>query len=131
MKGPEDDEGLGGKVALISGGGAAGEGIGNGRAAAILLARAGAKVTVADRELALAERTVEMITSEGGTAAALTGDVTDEADCRRLVDDTVKRFGRLDFLDNNVGIGSRGSVVDEKAGEYRGGVAKNFEGSVL
>ena len=61
MKGPEDDEGLAGKVALISGGGAAGEGIGNGRAAAILLARAGAKVMVADRELALAQRTVEIV----------------------------------------------------------------------
>src|SRR5262249_30034480 len=109
MKGPEDDEGLAGKVALISGGGAAGEGRGNGRAAAILRARSGTKIRVADRELALAERTAEMITSEGGAAEALAGDVTDEADCKRLVDDTVKRFGRLDFLDNNVGIGSRGS----------------------
>ena len=70
MTGPEDDDGLAGKVALISGGGAAGDGIGNGRAAAILLARAGTKVMVADREPGLAERTVEMITHEGGTAAA-------------------------------------------------------------
>jgi len=77
MKGPEDDAGLAGKVALISGGGAAGDGIGNGRAAAILLARAGTKVLVADRESALAERTVEMIAAEGGTATALTADVTD------------------------------------------------------
>src|SRR6185503_14025210 len=66
MQRSEDDAGLAGKVALISGGGAAGDGIGNGRAAAILLARAGAKVLVADRDLELAERTVEMITSEGG-----------------------------------------------------------------
>lgn len=49
MQGPEDDAGLAGKVALISGGGAAGDGIGNGRAAAILLACAGAKVLLADR----------------------------------------------------------------------------------
>lgn len=49
MQGPEDDAGLAGKVALISGGGAAGDGIGNGRAAAILLARAGAKVLLVDR----------------------------------------------------------------------------------
>jgi NAD(P)-dependent dehydrogenase (short-subunit alcohol dehydrogenase family) len=46
MRGPEDDAGLAGKAALISGGGAAGDG--NGRAAAIFLARAGAKVLVAD-----------------------------------------------------------------------------------
>jgi len=56
MQGPEDDPGLAGKVALVSGGGAAGDGIGNGRAAAILLARAGARVLVADRDLKLAER---------------------------------------------------------------------------
>ncbi|WP_038943625.1 SDR family NAD(P)-dependent oxidoreductase, partial [Bradyrhizobium japonicum] len=108
MQGPEDDAGLAGKVALISGGGAAGDGIGNGRAAAILLARAGAKVLVADRDLKLAERTVEMITAEGGTAAAHGGDVTSEADCKTLVEATLDRWGRLDFLDNNVGIGSRG-----------------------
>ncbi|MHC2580661.1 NAD(P)-dependent dehydrogenase (short-subunit alcohol dehydrogenase family) [Bradyrhizobium diazoefficiens] len=48
MQGPEDDAGLAGKVALISGGGAAGDGIGNGRAAAILPARAGARVLVVD-----------------------------------------------------------------------------------
>ena len=77
MKGPEDDAGLAGKVALISGGGAAGDGIGNGRAAALLLARAGTKVMVADRELKLAERTVAMIAEEGGTAVALGCDVTD------------------------------------------------------
>ena len=127
MKGPEDDAGLAGKVALISGGGAAGDGIGNGRAAALLLARAGTKVMVADRELKLAERTVAMIAEEGGTAAALGCDVTDEADCRRLVEATVDRFGRLDFLDNNVGIGSRGSVVEEKAETYRRVMQVNVE----
>src|SRR5579859_2446926 len=94
MRGPEEDAGLEGKVALISGGGAAGDGIGNGRAAAILLARAGTKVMVADRELKLAERTVEMIKDERGTATAIASDVTDEDDCRKLVEATVDRFGR-------------------------------------
>src|SRR5450631_4463205 len=103
MRGPEDDTGLAGKVAIVSGGGAAGDGIGNGRAAAILLARAGSKVLVTDLDLGLAERTVEMIRAEGGTAAAHAGDVTDEADCRRIVEAAVERWGRLDFLDNNVG----------------------------
>ena len=69
---------LAGKVAIVTGGGAVGDGIGNGRAACILLARAGARVLVVDRELELAKRTVEMITGEGGTAAALAADVTDE-----------------------------------------------------
>jgi NAD(P)-dependent dehydrogenase (short-subunit alcohol dehydrogenase family) len=131
MQGAEEDAGLAGKVALISGGGAASDGIGNGRAAAILLARAGTKVVVADRTLKLAERTVEMIVAEGGTAAALACDVTSEADCKQLVDATVDRFGRLDFLDNNVGIGSRGSVVDEKAEEYRRVMQVNVESMFL
>ena len=112
MIGPEEDAGLAGKVALISGGGAAGDGIGNGRAAAILLARAGTRVLVADRDLRLAERTVEMISAEGGAAVASGGDVTEETDCRQLVEAALDRWGRLDFLDNNVGIGSRGSVVE-------------------
>lgn len=131
MKGLEDDAGLAGKVAIVSGGGAAGDGIGNGRAAAILLARAGAKVLVADRDHKLAERTVEMIAAEGGTAAAHEGDVTDEADCVKLVDEAVARWGRLDFLDNNVGIGSRGSVVDEKPEQYRKVMRVNVESMFL
>jgi NAD(P)-dependent dehydrogenase (short-subunit alcohol dehydrogenase family) len=127
MKGPEDDEGLAGKVAILSGGGAAGDGIGNGRAAAILLARAGTKVLVADRDLKLAQRTVEMIEAEGGTAAAHAGDMTKEAECKTLVDAAVDRWGRLDFLDNNVGIGSRGSVVVEKPDDYRRVMQVNVE----
>jgi len=126
-----DNDGLTGKVALISGGGAAGDGIGNGRAAAILLARAGAKVLVADRDLKLAERTVAMIAEEGGTAAALAADVTVEAECKELIDATLDRFGRLDLLDNNVGIGSRGSVVDEAAETYRRVMQVNVESMFL
>jgi NAD(P)-dependent dehydrogenase (short-subunit alcohol dehydrogenase family) len=126
-RGPEDDEGLAGKVAIVSGGGAVGDGIGNGRAAAILLARAGTRVIVADLNLALAQRTVDMIEAEGGSAAALDCDITREAECKRLVEETVARFGRLDFLDNNVGIGSRGSVVEEKPDEYRRVMQINVE----
>src|SRR5262245_63173315 len=127
MKGPEDDAGLAGKVAIVSGGGAAGDGIGNGRAAAILLARAGTKVVVADLDKKLADRTVDMIKAEGGTAVGHAGDMTKEAECKRLVDAAVDRWGRLDFLDNNIGIGSRGSVVDEKPDEYRRVMQINVE----
>src|ERR1700738_2440021 len=131
MKGPEEDAGLTDRVAIVSGGGAAGDGIGNGRAAAILLARAGARVMVADLDLELAERTVEMIETEGGSAAALACDVTSEAECKRMVESAVGRWGRLDFLDNNVGIGSRGSVVDEMPEQYRRGLPGNGGGRFL
>ena len=127
MKSPEDDLGLAGKVAIVSGGGAKGDGIGNGRAAAILLARAGTKVVVSDLDKKLAERTVEMIKAEGGTAVAEACDATKETDCKRLIDAAVDRWGRLDFLDNNVGIGSRGSVVEEKPEEYRRVMQVNVE----
>src|SRR5262249_4835539 len=126
-----DDDGLADKVALISGGGAAGDGIGNGRAAAILLARAGVRVLVADHDLRLAERTVAMIEEEGGTAAAHRADVTVEAECRQLVEAALDRFGRLDLLDNNVGIGSRGSVVDEAPEQYRRVMQVNVESMFL
>jgi NAD(P)-dependent dehydrogenase (short-subunit alcohol dehydrogenase family) len=113
MMTPNEEWGLIGKVAIVTGGGAVDDGIGNGRAAAILVARAGAHVLVVDRELALAERTVAIIEAEGGSAAAASYDVTVGTQCAAMVHDAVSRWGRLDCLDNNVGIGSKGSVVDE------------------
>ncbi|MEQ1881297.1 MAG: SDR family NAD(P)-dependent oxidoreductase, partial [Burkholderiales bacterium] len=87
------DFGLAGKVAIVTGGGAAGDGIGNGRAAAILLARVGARVLVVDQKFDLAQRTVKMITDEGGKAAAFAADVTDEAQCRAMVETALSQFG--------------------------------------
>ncbi|MBK9344382.1 MAG: SDR family oxidoreductase [Dehalococcoidia bacterium] len=127
----EAELGLRDRVAIVTGGGAAGDGIGNGRAAAMLLARAGASVFVVDRKLELAESTVEMILAEGGQAAAFAADVTDEAACRILVEAAVARFGRLDLLDNNVGIGSRGSVVEESADAWRRVMQVNVESMFL
>jgi NAD(P)-dependent dehydrogenase (short-subunit alcohol dehydrogenase family) len=116
---PEDDPGLAGRVAIVTGGGAAGDGIGNGRAAAILLARAGARVVVVDRDVALARRTVEMIESLKGEAIAVEADLTREADCAAMVETALHRFGRVDLLDNNVGIGSRGTVLGESPESWR------------
>ena len=114
-----DDPGLAAKVALVTGGGALDDGIGNGRAAAILFARAGAKVLVVDRNEAAAERTARMIEDGGGSAAAFAADVTRGEDCAAMVAAALERFGRLDVLDNNVGvITSGGSVVDETEAEW-------------
>ena len=126
-----EELGLSGKVAIVTGGGAAGDGIGNGRAAAILLARAGASVFVVDRKLELARRTAELIEAEGGTAAGHAADVTDEDACRELVERAIDSFGRLDLLDNNVGIGSHGSVVDEPAEAWRRVMQVNVESMFL
>jgi NAD(P)-dependent dehydrogenase (short-subunit alcohol dehydrogenase family) len=128
---PEDDAGLTGKVAIIAGGGAAGDGIGNGRAAAILLARAGTRVVVVDRDLALAERTVAMIAGEGGAAVAHRADLTQNDECRDMVAAALDRFGRIDFLDNNVGIGGRGTVVDGDPEVWRRVLQVNVEAMFL
>jgi len=80
-----DNWGLAGKVAVVTGGGSAGDGIGNGRAAAILLSRAGAYVVVVDLDRALAQRTLAMIEEGGGKAVAVQADVTRAADCAAIV----------------------------------------------
>ncbi len=97
---------LKGKVAIVVGAGQTpGETIGNGRATSIVYAREGARVLLVDRNLESAEETREMIAKEGGEAIALQADATREEDCRKLAQACVGRFGRIDILHNNVGIG--------------------------
>ena len=92
------------KVAVILGGGQTpGATIGNGRATAILLAREGATVVVADRDLASAQDTVDMIAAEGGDASAVHVDATSEASVATLIAGTVERYGAVHVLHNNVG----------------------------
>jgi NAD(P)-dependent dehydrogenase (short-subunit alcohol dehydrogenase family) len=125
------DLGLQGKAAIVTGAGAAGDGIGNGRAAAILLARAGARVLVVDMQRDLAQRTAEMIKQEGGVALAHGADVIDETQCRTMVEVALAEFGRLDLLDNNVGIASKGSVVEENPDTWRRVMQVNVESMFL
>jgi NAD(P)-dependent dehydrogenase (short-subunit alcohol dehydrogenase family) len=126
-----DDPGFAGKVAIVTGGGASDDGMGNGRAAALLFAHAGARVLVVYVKLPLAQRTVDLIAAAGGTAAAHAADVTSDGDCRGIVQATLDRFGRIDFLDNNVGIGSRGNVVDESQDAWRRVMQVNVESMFL
>ena len=123
----DDSLGPQSKVAIVAGAGALDDGIGNGRAAAISLARAGADVFVVDRHKGAAQRTVEMIVEEGGTAASHRADLTDESACQAMVEAAVKRFGRVDILDNNVGIGSNASVVNESQTQWRRVMRVNVE----
>jgi NAD(P)-dependent dehydrogenase (short-subunit alcohol dehydrogenase family) len=92
------------KVAIVVGGGQTpGETIGNGRATAVLLAREGARVVVADRRVDSAQDTVDMIAGEGNAAVACEVDVTVEDSVAALIRQVVERFGTVDILHNNVG----------------------------
>ncbi|WP_420446607.1 SDR family NAD(P)-dependent oxidoreductase [Candidatus Poriferisodalis sp.] len=122
---------LSGRVAIVTGAGARADGIGNGRAATILLAEAGAHVVAVDRKLELAEVTVEMIAAEGGSAIAVEADVTVEADCAAMVQAAIDRWGRLDILVNNVGIGSSGTVVTEDVDRWERVMDVNLTSMVL
>ena len=107
------DDRLAGRVAIVTGAGSRADGIGNGRAASILLARSGARVLLMDTVPEWAERTRAMITDEGGTAVVALADVTRPADCEAAVAAAVKAWGRVDILVNNVGIaGPPGTAVE-------------------
>ncbi|SDX35866.1 NAD(P)-dependent dehydrogenase, short-chain alcohol dehydrogenase family [Albimonas donghaensis] len=95
---------LDGRVAVVTGAGSQTGGIGNGRAAAILLARRGAKVALLDREAAPAEQTRAMIEAEGGTARAFACDVAADADCAETVAKIAALWGPPTILVNNVGV---------------------------
>ena len=95
---------LRGKVAIVTGAGSRGPGLGNGNATAILFAREGARVLCVDRVRKHADETVGLIRGEGGEAVALAADVTRAAECEAMVRAAAERWGGLDVLHNNVGI---------------------------
>src|SRR2546423_2421108 len=114
---------LEGKVAIVTGAGSRGEGIGNGRAASILLAREGARVTLVDREASWAGRTLALIEEEGGEAQATIADVTDPDGCRLAVEAAVGRWQGLDVLVNNVGgTGAEGTALGVDLAEWGRGL---------
>ncbi len=103
---------LAGRTALVFGAGSSGPGWGNGKAAAVLYAREGARVVAVDRNEAAAEATRVLIAAESGTAIALAGDITSAADIDAVVARTLAEFGRIDVLHNNVGITDMGLLED-------------------
>src|SRR5258706_2630874 len=96
---------LKGKVAIVTGAAPRGEGVGNGMATAIMFAREGAKVVLVNRSAERAEALAKQIAGEGGEAAVFAGDVTLNDAAQAMAEFAVKRYGRLDVLHNNVGVG--------------------------
>ncbi len=109
---------LAGKVAIVTGAASRGEGVGNGAATAILFAREGAKVVLVNRDLARGEALAEQIRAEGGEAAAFAADVSQQDAAEAMAAFAVDRYGRLDILHNNVGIGSAGTPETLELAEW-------------
>ncbi|GGC81587.1 SDR family NAD(P)-dependent oxidoreductase [Chelatococcus reniformis] len=106
------------EVALIFGAGSSGPGWGNGKAAAVAYARAGAKVACVDLNLAAAEETAALAESEGCSAIAIQGNVCRDDDMARAVSIAHSHFGKIDILHNNTGITLFGSPVDQSIEDW-------------
>lgn len=120
-----------GRVALVTGAGSIGPGWGNGKAAAVLYAREGARVLAVDADLAAAEETTAIIRAEGGEASAFQADVSDSAQVRAAVDACLAAYQTVDILHNNVGVPIVGSVEDTNEEEWDRAFAVNVRSMYL
>ncbi|KAH7113945.1 hypothetical protein B0J13DRAFT_681666 [Dactylonectria estremocensis] len=124
---------LKGKVAIVTGAGCVGDGIGNGRAISIMLAAEGCNVVCLDTHLDWASKTAEMASQKRGEASAIPvqGNVTVARDCEKAIDVALKKFGRLDILVNNVGIGgARGTAVEVDMDDWSASLDVNVSSMV-
>ena len=119
------------KVAIVTGAGTRGEIAGTGQAASILMAREGAKVLLSDIDIDRAEETLNTIEKEGGTAKIFIGDVTSEKDCEAMVNESVKQFGKLDILFNNVGGPGGGMVTEIEEEDWHRSIDLNMKSAVM
>jgi NAD(P)-dependent dehydrogenase (short-subunit alcohol dehydrogenase family) len=117
---------LAGKVALITGGAS-----GIGRASALLFAREGAAIALADLNADGGQHVADEINQAGGSAFFERVDVTQAADCRRLLERTIREFGRIDILFNNAGIIRRATVLDLSEDDWDRVMAVNVKSVYL
>lgn len=113
-------------IALVTGGGS-----GIGQATALLLAREGAKVIVADINLTAAEKSAAAIGQQGGKAEAVALDVADESAWARVIETTLHRHQQLDVLVNNAGISFAKPIADMTLAEWRRVLAVHLDGVFL
>src|ERR1017187_1573872 len=117
---------LSGKVAAITGGAS-----GIGRASALLFAREGATVVLADVNVEAGRRVADDIIQSGGRAFFESTDVIRAADCQRLVARAIREFGQIDILFNNAGIIRRATVLDLSEDDWDRVMAVNVKSIYL
>jgi NAD(P)-dependent dehydrogenase (short-subunit alcohol dehydrogenase family) len=115
------------KIAIVVGAGSSGPGWGNGKATAVTFAREGAKVLCVDVNVQAAEETAGIIAGEGGQARVFRADVTSSADLAAMTQSCLDAWGRIDVLDNNVGIAVVGGVVEIEEAEWDRVMAVNLK----
>ena len=102
--------------------------LGNGAAIALLFAREGARVIVLDVDAEAAARTVALLAAEGLACGTRIADVTDSAALKAAVESVVAEYGRIDVLQNNVGITAMGGAVEESEESWRHVIETNLSG---
>jgi NAD(P)-dependent dehydrogenase (short-subunit alcohol dehydrogenase family) len=117
---------LDGEIAIVTGAGSSGPGVGTGKAISVLLAREGAHVLLVDKFEERAKETLGLIAGEGGEATVLTVDLADMAALPAVVDEAVDRYGGLDILVNNAAVASSTSLLDTSPELYEQIVAVNL-----
>jgi NAD(P)-dependent dehydrogenase (short-subunit alcohol dehydrogenase family) len=119
------------KVALVLGAGSIGPGWGNGKATSLAFAREGARVFCVDINEAAAQETAGLIAKEGGVARAHCADVSKADEVANLVEACSAAYGRIDVLDNNVGIAEVGGVVEVSEADWDRVFAVNLKSAYL
>jgi NAD(P)-dependent dehydrogenase (short-subunit alcohol dehydrogenase family) len=119
------------RVALVLGAGSSGPGWGNGKAAAVLYAREGARIVAVDFRAEAAEETCSIIEREGGQAIACVADVTSSDALAAVVTRALAAFGRIDVLHNNVGITSMGDPIEASEESWRRALDVNLTSAFL
>lgn len=119
------------KVVLVSGAGSVGPGWGNGKAAAVLFAREGARIFAVDRDERAVAQTQRLIEAEGGVCVAFTADVSSTREVEAMVSDCLRRFGGIDVLHNNVGVGFVSGLLDTAEPDWERALRVNLTSMYL
>jgi NAD(P)-dependent dehydrogenase (short-subunit alcohol dehydrogenase family) len=120
-----------GKVALVTGAGSSGPGVGTGKAISVVLGREGASVLLVDNVPDRAEETLRLVKDAGGQGEVFPADISRPADCEAMVNAAVETFGGLDVLVNNAAITQHASILETSPELYASIIGVNLTGAFM